>query len=702
MNRFAGYLLLLSVLLLGAASALPAAASDEKRAATESYQLETYRVTAQKTEADAQKIPVSVTVASETMLDDADIDDTIELTRLVPNVYLKKSTSENVIIMRGLTSFESSIYSPTAVYVDDLLVPLHYGHLVDLVDIDRAEILRGPQGSLYGGNSLAGVINIITRRPDNKTRLKLHGDISGYAGGGNNSLEYNIGLSAAAPLVSDRLYLSVAGSWTKGDGFMTNCYFDDDTAGRVDRKNARAVLRWTPAPAFDISFSADILDNDDRIAVYRFDDGYYRTAPYTVDQDTVAFQKESGHSRNLRVAYTGDGLKFLSVTGFRDYTNENLQDYDNTADPMNYYGAHLSDYDDRFISQEFRLSSARDGVPFTWLMGLYGFTEETDINQDNDVWMQYADTAIDTEGYAVFGEGTYTLFDRLHLTAGLRYDVRKTEGEKVDSGIAIADDMDNAEVLPKVSIGYDLTDAAYGYITVSRGFLAGGYNYSNAVDTASFAYDPEYTLNYELGFKTGWLDNRLQANLALFYIDMTDKQAVQMDYGEGYIITKVDNAAEAHSRGVELELRARPARGWDISAGIGYTDAEYDEWIATEWNSDYTDLTRNDYSGKTVPSVPEYTGHLGIQYRYAGGFFTRVDVNAVGPLYADQKNRLKEDAYALVNLQLGYETEHFDVVVWGKNVFDTEYHTVTYDWDGWKMVQDGDPARFGIRVVTRF
>ncbi len=350
---------------------------------------------------------------------------------------------------------------------------------------------------------------------------------------------------------------------------------------------------------------------------------------------------------------------------------------------------------------QFRVSSRENGAPFKWLAGAFGFLEETDISQKTDMIYQDAMTDIDTTGYAVFGEGTLTFFKRLHLTAGLSYDVRDMEGNKTDYGVAISQDLDNEELLPKFSVGYDLADSAFGYFTVSKGYLSGGYNYCLATDNASFTYDPEYTWNYEAGLKTQWLGNRLQANLAVFYIDMTDKQVYEMSSGASPTST-VDNAAEAHSQGVELEIQARPARGWDLSVAWGYTEAKYDDWIATEWNSDYTDLTRTDYSDKKLPNVPAYTGHVGIQYRHPGGLFVRGDADVIGPLYADHHNNFEEDAYCLIDLQLGYECERFDVVLYGKNVFDTTYNTIAYDWSGEKMVQDGDPAIFGIRATYRF
>lgn len=702
MNLIKKIVLFLIIFLFSPAAGICRGESEpEKKPQDKEYfQLEPMTVTAQKTEEDVQKIPASITALSGIQLEDSMAEDTNELTRMVPNVYQKASTAENTIIIRGITSFETSVYSPTAVYVDDLMIPTNYGHLVEMLDIERVEVLRGPQGSLYGGNSEAGVVNIITRRPDNDVRLKLYGGIGSYASVDDKPLEYNISLNAAGPILSDRLYLGVAGSWKKGDGFLTNLYYDDDTASKVDHKNFRAVLRWTPTTSLDISLTGDILDNDDGIAVFRFDDGPYRTDPYTVNRDTKDFQEESGHSQNLRVAYTGEKMKFFSVTGHRDYTNENLQDYDCTADQMNDWGSVLSVYKNHILSQEFRLSPVADDIPFTWLAGLYAFKEKTDIDLDNATLGTDDTTKIDITGYAVFGEGTYALSDRLDITAGLRFDTRRAKGSKTGPTVNISDTIRDKKILPKLSLGYDINDTTFSYFTVSRGYLSGGFNYLPATSITTFTYDPEYTMNCEAGIKTSWFDRRLQANLALFYIDMTDKQTTTVV--TGLFESAIENAAKARSKGIELELQTRPARGWEVFAGFGYTDAEYIDWIATEWNSDYTGLTQNDYSGKTVAGVPEYTGHLGVQYRHTRGLFVRADVNGVGPVYADQANRIKEDAYALVNLQLGYETEYFDVVLWGKNIFDTEYYIVSYDWDGLKLVQDGNPAMFGLRITLRF
>jgi iron complex outermembrane receptor protein len=300
MNRFIALILFAAVLSTGAARVCPAGASEGDDAATGAYKLESYRVTARKTEEDVQKVPISATVVTGTLLEDAEISDTGELTRFTPNVYFKKSTSENVISMRGITSFDTSVFSPTAVYVDDVMLPLHYAHLVDLTDIERVEVLRGPQGTLYGGNSLAGVINIVTRQPDDEKRLKLSTGMGAYTGASGTPVQYSVGVNAAGPIAGDRWYLGGSGSWEKGDGYITNLARDDDAAGAVDRKSGRVILRFVPTPRLDFSLTGDLFENDDRISVYRFDSGPFRTDPYTVRHDTDDYQLETGHSQNLR------------------------------------------------------------------------------------------------------------------------------------------------------------------------------------------------------------------------------------------------------------------------------------------------------------------------------------------------------------------------------------------------------------------
>ncbi len=539
-------------------------------------------------------------------------------------------------------------------------------HNLDFLDIERVEVLKGPQGTFYGGNSESGVINVITRQPTDTFSGSISCDVGAYPSADEDPFFSKIRAGVSGPLRPDQLYFGVSGMWENNEGYMINAETDEDDAGEMKRYNGRFTLRHTPSDAFSVSLVADAMKNEDKIGVYRFETGPYITDPYTVRHEQTDWSDENGNGQALKIKYQGSGFEFLSVTGRRDYVNNNQQDYDCTSDPMNNWGEVVADYDDRILTQEFRLSSD-NAAAFKWLCGIYAFNEDTKIQRANAVAMTDDLTRIDNKGYAIYGNGTYTFFDRLHFSAGLRYDVQFQEGASrrqfydgsSDSpgGLSLEKNQNFKELLPRVSMGYDLADNIYAYGLVSKGFLAGGYNYSMATDPYTFTYDPEYVWNHEAGIKASWLDGRLLTSLSLFYLKILDKQVFEQITGSNPG-TKIDNAAKAHTQGLELEISARPVRGLDLFAGLGIIKGKYDDWIATEWNDTFTGHTKTDYSGKELPNVPEYTFNLGAQYRFINGFFIRADVNGVGSFYGDHANTVKEKEYALANLKLGYESEN--------------------------------------------
>ena len=633
---------------------------------------------------------MSISVFSDIELEDAGIRDTLELTRFTPNVYMRNNIIENVVVFRGMSTFDGSLYSPAGFYVDDISFPIHFMHNPDLFDIERVEVLKGPQGTLYGRNSESGVINIITKQPDNELRGKIFGEYGSYDTEHGSSPSYRAGGSISGPLVKDKLYLGLAGQWEDSDGYMENEYNNDDEAAKIDHINGRGTLRWTPTDKWDISFISDAMDTDDEIGVLRYLTGPYKTDRYKISMDGEHYCEQEGYGQTLRVKHEGDSFNVLSVTGRRYYENKYALDVDCTADPLFNWGTNYFTYENRQLSEELRVSSPRDSHPFEWLVGLYAFDEE--MNIDGVMMGQSRITGIDMNGYAVFGQATYTLFDSIHLTAGLRYDHQDSEGEQRFMTQYYDKDLDYDEWLPKLAIAYDFTDDIMAYASASKGYLSGGYNYFAAGDLQSFYYDSEYTWNYEAGIKTAWLDRKLLANLSYFYIDMDDKQVFDI---VPYILGafQISNAARAHSQGFELELQSRPVKGLDLFAGFGYTEAKFDEWI---------DLQGYDYKDKYLPNAPKYTLNVGGQYRHEIGLFGRVDLLGTGDFYCNSKNTLKEDAHQLVNLRLGYEKERFDIIFWCKNLFDEEYETMKVDWGGTELVLDGEPRMFGVTVTYRF
>lgn len=405
---------------------------------------------------------------------------TLDLTRFSPNVYMKKSTSENIVLIRGVSSFESSIYSPTGFYVDDVNFPLHYMHNVDLVDIERIEVLKGPQGSLYGRNSESGVINILTRQPDNTFRGRLNGDISGYG----DFSDVRGGFSVSGPAIENMVFWGLSYQTETSDGYIKNLFNDDEKANRKKHRIGRGVLRWTPTERVDMSLIADWMDNDDQIGFYRFTTGPYKTERHQISHDSDEYSKEDGNGQAFRVKYRGALYDLLSVTGRRNYKNDNVQDFDCFSDPANNWGSTHSIYENRHVSQELRLSSAEKNSALTWLIGLYGFEEKTDIQQDNETASNFRKTDIEINGHAVFAQSTYRFFERFDLTAGIRYDYQKQLGKRhqdyLDSSTWMPSSADyekeliSDEVLPKLSLGCDCAENVYVYALISKGYLSGG------------------------------------------------------------------------------------------------------------------------------------------------------------------------------------------------------------------------------------
>ncbi len=662
-------------------------------------------VTAEKREMNIQKIPVSVTALSDIQIEDANVQDILALTGFIPNVSMKTNLVENIIVIRGVSSFHTSLASPAGLYVDDVPYPHNYMHDPELYDIKRIEVLKGPQGTLYGRNSESGVVNIITQQPGEQFMGKVFADYGSY-----NTIR--IGIDASGPLVSDKLYFGISLRSKSSDGYITNIFDDNDKVAEIDHKNGRASLCWTPMDALEVSLIGDFMKNKDQYGVYRFlkdtTAGWHEINQDTTDQP----YDQTGNGQTLRIKYRGDVFDFLSVSGTNYYENEYSTDFDQSSMAG---GVFNSSIDSRVFSQEFRLSSPGEEMAFQWLVGLYGFkdTSNTKLDFENlfgpgtgSAWKP--ETEIDTKGGAVFGQVTYSFFKGLRLTGGLRFDHQALEGRLSNKKTLLAGgagtlsfkkNLDYNEILPKVSLAYDFTDSIMTYATVSKGYLTGGYNWAVVMSDEGFTYDPEYSWNYEIGTKSSWCNNKLISNISFFYMDTSDKQVSELDpYGLSPMATRTVNAAKTHSLGFEVDMQAKLVKGLEAFAGFGYVNAKIDEWVATEFDWNNMQPVTNNYKDKYLPYVPKYTYNLSLQYRHDTGLFGRVDLLGTGSCYSDTKNINKRDAYELVNLRAGYENEHFDIVLWCQNLFDKEYML----GPGIQASIDGAPRTIGIALTGRF
>lgn len=662
------------------------------------FVIEPVVVSARKVEENVQDVPASISVFTDVEMEDAGIDTIEDITRLSSNVVMIQNGPEKFVQMRGISIIDGSLSGPTGFYVDDVPWTSPFLNDLSLFDVERVEILKGPQGTLYGKNSLSGVINVITKQPGNTFSGKVVTEYNYYDTDHGSSPGYRIGVNLSGPLVQDKLAFGIAGQVEQTDGYMENIYNQDDQADEEDRKSLRTTLRWTPSDALDISFVAGFMDGANKNGYCRYSNGPYATARHQIDWDGKYSWEEDSNSQTLRIKYKMDGYELLSVTGRIHDDTYFDSDYDFTSSAGYNYGNGLFWYGEDMLSQELRISSADNDSPFDWLIGMSGFTEKIDYLINIDAYGMVRDTDIERTGYALFGQGTYTLWGKLHLTAGLRYDYQELEGEQnYNYGTVQAiyqGESDEAEVLPKFSVAYDFHKNIMGYATVSKGYLEGGINYAFPTDNDSFLFLPEFAWNYEMGLKTMLWDDRLQFNACLFYVDMRDKQVIQWLTP---LTRTIGNAADAHSQGLELEFKMNLSHGLALFAGYGYTNAEFDDYMAQ-----LSDGSTADYEGHYLAGVPRHTYNIGAQYNHKSGFFSRIDLLVADEFYTDVANTFQGGDYSLLNLRLGYQGEKFDVILWGENILDDEYDVRLWDLGTMVSKEDGPPRRIGITVTWRF
>ena len=337
------------------------------------------------------------------------------------------------------------------------------------------------------------------------------------------------------------------------------------------------------------------------------------------------------------------------------------------------------------ISQELRLNYTNGRMK--WLLG--GYFDQDDAKtirrKTSDGSVTNRSKGGDT--YAVFGNMNYPLTEKLSMGLGARFEVSNRDFEDNITGDKREDNWEDFS--PKASLEYAFTPDFMGYLTVAKGYRAGGFN-ETAEQAKYYSYDPETLWSYEVGAKTTFLDNRLVLNAAVFYMDIEDMQ-VSINTGKTNLMADVVNAAEATSKGVEIEAVYRPVRGLTLSAGFGYTDISFDE---------YTDNGVS-FAGNQTTWSPEYTFNMGAQYRHPDGWYARCDLIGYGKTYFNRENTSSRDPYELVNLKLGYEWEHFDFYIYGNNIFDENYDAERV-WEGGYCTVFSEPGQLGAQLSYRF
>ncbi len=663
-----------------------------KQSNSEELQLETITVTAQKQEEKAQEVPMGITVLDTVAIEDGNVESIRELADFVPNFLVNDegASGANSPSMRGIYAMVETRTSASALFVDGVPILTAMGFEDTLLDIERVEILRGPQGTLYGKNTEAGAISIITRQPDNNFRAKISGDwgkmLSAEAG---NQSKQAYTLNFSGPIQEDRFFYGIAGKFYQRDGYIENTNTGD---AADDRKHwfGRLQLRWTPSDKLDISLITARLKYDEGSVNMRLTEAGASMFGLSVTEDRKessnleGFNKSSSETQSLKVRYNlSDLLTVTSVTARRVYNDKMTTDWD--FSPMTISHSHKDNTYTK-LSQELRLDYSSESLQ--WLIGLYSDNDmdEFDIEMESDFpqMAKTIDRDFSGQAQAVFGQVNYSLTSNLNAIGGLRYENQDQEYENHVANTRIEDSWN--EVSPKLALEYDWEPDIMTYASVSKGYRSGGFNVY-ATNSKYATYDEEKLISYEIGLKSLFQNNRIMLNGAVFLMDITD---MQVSESVTPVLSYLTNAGEATSKGIELEMMAKVSESLKVQGSLGYLISEFD---------DFED-SKGDYKGNKVPFAPDYNYNIGAQYRFRDRYYARADVIGYGEMYLDKANDYKRDPYQIVNARVGYEMENLDIYLYGKNIFDEEYNVDGF-FGGYYVVYS-DPGEFGLQVTYRY
>jgi iron complex outermembrane receptor protein len=738
-----------SAMLLAPGVALAQIASQPapQSASNDPVGLEEIIVTGTKTGAQAlQEAPISVSVVGGDLLRKQGLNNMRDLANYVPNVSFAQNTSAAILYIRGIGSNNAYAGSDPDVttQIDGVYIARPNAQQSDFLDVERIEVLRGPQGTLYGRNAVGGTINIISRAP-----AKEFGGEARLTYGNYNTVVAEGYLSG--PVAGDKLRASLALNYRSHDAYFDNIVPGAHDAGDANRGGARFQLRWEPTDNIDATTRADYLAVDEHfesfsnlLAPVAFSAplansivGDYRSVAINYNQ--TLHQRIGGVSEEVNWNL-GDGLSLKSITAWRQVGSRVYND--NEATEIAFTNLKSEEKESQF-SQELNLQVLREG--FRGVAGVYYFGDKDQQISSLLVppsvgtpapaaFGQIGQPIIKTDSFAAFAQAVVEIVPKLSLTIGARYTTEKKTLNQYMQRYSLnpatlnvptatyprSFDLsrhDNA-FTPKIGLDYQITDDALAYVSVTRGYKSGGFNYS-AASTAIATFNPEGITSYEAGVKTEWLNRRLRLNATGFYYDYSDLQ-VQALVSAGVI--SIVNAADAKVKGIEFEVVAKPASVLQLSGNFSLLDAKYGDFNNASVPGAYVRFVSAatcvqtppapatctlNASGHRLNGAPKYSGLVAADLTPTIGNYKltiHLDYTWRARTYYDASNipLASQGAYGLLNANLGFgpDQDHgWRAEAYAKNIADEGYYMVVSGAGSAPAGAVGDPRTFGVRLL---
>lgn len=650
-----------------------------------------------------KELPAAVTVLATQSLETQEVHSLSDITALVPNFFMPAYGTQltSPVYIRGIGS---RINSPSVgLYVDQIPYFEKASFDFDFMDVQKVEVLRGPQGTLFGRNSMGGLINVTTRSPFDYQGTHFRLSAASYG-------EYRA-QAGHYQLLTDQLAYSISVNYLHRDGFHTNVTLGDQ-ADAMDNLGIRAKLQYRFAEQWSLDYSI----NTDQSTQNGYPYARYDRTTQTIGE--VNFNQPSGYDRflmsqALKLNYQSTDWEFSNVLSYQLLDDNQQLDQDFGPDSI-YMGGQLQKQHN--LANELLFQSKGNGA-YQWLTGLFGFVQNAANTVDVEsyktptpgglMYVSFQKNFMPTTlGAAVFHQSTYTIIHGLTVTAGLRLDYEQSqlnytyEGQLGGNASAPIDTVYPAlkdwVLLPKLALAWSVTPELNLYASYSSGHKPGGFNITFE-RPEDLMFKKEQSANFEVGAKAD-LFNYFFADLALFYSKLENQQIYRTaPSGMG---SYLDNSGLSSNRGLEFSLQNRSFHGFEGMLSYGYTHAEILEYELNE--------TVN-YNNKYTPYIPRHTMALqGTQTILCERipFLDKIRLNVSyqqnGTLYWDLANNLKEEAYGLLNAKISFIRKNLQVDVWAKNIGDTQYNAFIFEVGPAAYAQSGRPRQIGLNLSMKF
>lgn len=634
----------------------------------------------------------SISVLAIDAIDAASVNHLEELLGRLPNVNFASGASRaRFIQIRGIGErgqFSEPLNPSVGLLLDGVDMS-GIGTAATLFDVEQIEVFRGPQGTLYGANALAGLINVTTPRPSDSFSARATVDAANFDGRG-------LGAIVSGPL-GERAGVRLAARSYRDDGFIRNAFLNRDDTTRRDEETLRAKLLWEPREDSELALTLG------RIAI---DNGYDN---FSLDNDRVTRSDSPGQDEQDTVygsavwssPLSGDHRLSASL-GHADSEIDYGYDEDWTFDGFHPFGYSSTDRyrrDRSTTTADVRILSPT-GEDIEWVAGVFGLTQAVDLVRDYTFLPGPFTSDYDIDRVALYGEATFTIGDAWRLRAGLRAERHRSDYTDSEGlNFSPSDDLLGGRLV----LERDLSTGALLYGSVTRGYKAGGFNTDGSLDADLREFEPEVLWNFETGLKQGFWDGRLQMRAALFYMLRDDVQIatsvvrVRPD-GSSEFIDFIGNGAEGTNFGAELEIDVAINDRFAADLRLGLLDTEF---------RDYVNGAGEDLSDREQAHAPSYQLQAGLDYATESGWFGRLAVEARDAFFFSDSHDVRSDAYALVHASAGFQGERWSVTVWGRNLADEDFAVRGFffgndprdDYTARGFTQLGEPRRYGLSLT---